>query len=201
MEPEGEARHELWIFQQLAKRLEMGDFLEGTPRQWKDRLLAPEVPRTVLDGEVIRQPGAPKVVFEGRKFATPDGKANLITHEPPLPEDTSQEFPFKLTALSHPDSQSSQWSVEPPEVPVARISEQAPGKWKDGMVARLESSKGGFEVRLRREPGLHPEMVVLPKGGSRLFGGWCPNDLIEARETDFGGGACFYDEPVRLVTI
>lgn len=199
MEPEGEARHELWIFQQLAKRLGMGDFLEGTPREWKDRLLAPEVPREVLDGKVIRQPGAPKVVFEGRKFPTASGKVNLITHEPPMPSELVEGYPFRLMAVSHPDSQSSQWSVEPPKVPVARISDQAPEQWAHDLEVRLESRKGGFRVKLAREKGLHPELVVLPKGGSGQFGGWCPNDLIEARETDFGGGASFYDEPVRLV--
>ena len=58
-----------------------------------------------------------------------------------------------------------------------------------------------MQVRIQREAGIHPEIVVLPKGGSGRFGGWCPNDLIEAVETDQGGGACFYDEPVRLVAL
>lgn len=201
MEPEGEARHELWIFQQLAERLGLGNFLEGTPREWKDRLLDPSVSREVLDGGVVRQPGAPKVVFEGRKFPTASGKVQLICHEPAMPDALVEGYPFRLMAVSHPDSQCSQWSVEPPTVPVAKISDQAPSQWLDGMEVLLESRKGGFRVKLAREPGLHPELIVLPKGGSGMFGGWCPNDLIEARETDFGVGASFYDEPVRLVRI
>lgn len=200
MEPAGEARHELWIFQQLAKRLSMGDFLEGTPREWKDRLLDPVVPRELLDGAVIRQPGAPRVVYEGRKFPTADGKVQLLCHEPAMPDSLVEGYPFRLMAVSHPDSHSSQWSVEQPELPLARISDQAPSFWRDGMEVLLESRKGGFRVKLAREPGLHPELIVLPKGGSRSRG-WCPNDLIEARETDFGGGASFYDEPVRLVEL
>ena len=117
------------------------------------------------------------------------------------PEQAEEEYPFRLMAVSHPDAQSSQWSVEPPTRPIAQISDQAPEAWEDGAVARLESRKAGFEVILARVPGLHPELVVLPKGGSGLFGGWCPNDLIEAVETDHGGGASFYDEPVRLVEV
>ena len=201
VEPVGEARHELWIFQQLARRLNMGDFLEGTPREWKDRLLSAEVDRKLLDGEVLRQPGAPKVLFEGRTFPTETGRVQLLTKEPELPGAAEDEFPFRLMAVSHPDAQSSQWSVEPPTEPVAKISDSAEGAWQDGDLVRLESRRGGFNVRIQREVGMHPELVVLPKGGSGLFGGWCPNDLIEAVETDFGAGACFYDEPVRLVSI
>ena len=201
MNPAGEARHELWIFQELAKRVGLEGLLEGTPREWKERLLDPSVDRAVLDGEVIRQPGAPKVVFQNRVFPTPTGKVRLTTVEPPVPQGEFHKFPFRLMALSHPDSQSSQWSVEPPEYPEAQISEQAPEAWRCGSLARLESRKGGFSVRLRRVANLHPEVVLLPKGGSGMFGGWCPNDLIDAQETDHGGGACFYEQPVRLVPI
>ncbi len=201
VEPVGEARHELWIHQQLANRLGFGHVLEGTPAEWKDRLLQPEVDRAVLDGQPVRQPGAPRVVFEGRKFLTEDGKVNLMTNAPALPPDNGSEFPLRLMAVSHPDSQSSQWSLEPPDMPVARISDDSDPALTAGEVFRLESAQGGFPVRVQREKGLHPELVVLPKGGSGLYGGWCPNALIEARETDYGDGACFYEEPVRLVKI
>ena len=75
----------------------------------------------------------------------------------------------------------------------------ADAQLQDGEVYRLESSRAGFPVKVRREDGLHPEVVILPKGGSGVYGGWCPNALIEAKETDFGAGACFYEEPVRFV--
>ncbi len=199
VEPYGESKHELWIHQQLAQRLGFGHLLEGTPAEWKDRLLKPEVDRAVLEGKPVPQPGAPKVLFEGRRFLTPDGKVNLMTQEPAMPEVNSLEFPFRLMAVSHPDAQCSQWSLEPPEVPLARISSEADQALRDGEVYRLESSRGGFPVKIKREEGIHPEVVIMPKGGSGLFGGWCPNALIEAKETDFGGGACFYEEPVRFV--
>jgi anaerobic selenocysteine-containing dehydrogenase len=201
IEPEGEARHELWIFQQLARRVGLEDLLDGTPTEWKDRLLSEDVDRSVLQGGSIRQPGAPTVLFEGRTFPTASGKVNLITNDPELPRKKHESFPFRLMAVSHPDAQCSQWSVEPPERPVAQISAEAPAVWAEGKVVRVESKKAGFEVILARTPGLHPDLLVLPKGGSGVFGGWCPNDLIEAVETDHGGGACFYDEPVRLVEV
>ena len=201
VEPFGESRHELWIHQQLAQRLGFGELLEGTPAEWKDRLLKPEVDRAVFEGRPVVQPGAPKVLFEGRRFLTPDGKANLMTQEPALPEESPEGFPFRLMAVSHPDSQSSQWSLSPPELPTARISSGADPSLQDGEVYRIESTRGGFLVRVRREDGLHPEVLVLPKGGSGVYGGWCPNALIEAKETDFGEGACFYEEPVRLLRV
>lgn len=201
VEPYGEARHELWIHQQLANRLGFGKLLEGSPKEWKERLLSPEVDRAVLEGKTVRQPGAPKVVFEGRKFLTSDGRVHLLSEQPPLPAEQGEGFPWKLMAVSHPDAQSSQWSVEPPELPQARISDKSPATWIHGEVVRLETRHGGFRVLIAREEGIHPELIVLPKGGSGLFGGWCPNDLIEAVETDYGGGASYYDEPARLVKL
>ncbi len=197
--PVGEARHELWIHQQLADRLGFGELLAGTPREWKERLLKPEVDRAVFAGKPVRQPGAPKVLFEGRKFDTADGRVNLMTKEPGLPEANSKDFPFRLMAVSHPDAQCSQWSTKPPEIPSVKISDEADPQWQNGSVYRLESRHGGFAVQILRASGVHPELVIMPKGGSGLFGGWCPNSLIEAKETDHGGGACFYEEPVRLV--
>lgn len=197
--PFGESRHELWIHQQLARRLGFGQLLEGTPAQWKERLLKPEVDRAVLQGRPVKQPGAPQVVFAGRRFPTASGKVNLMTAEPAMPPEGPKEYPLRLMAVSHPDSQCSQWSIETPEVPLARISTQAAPELSEGEICRLESSRGGFLVKLKRETGIHPEVVILPKGGSSLRDGWCPNALIEAKETDFGGGACFYEEPVRLV--
>lgn len=199
--PYGQARHELWIHQQLASRLGFGELLAGSPAEWKERLLAPQVDRVALTSGPVRQPGAPRVVFEGRRFATSDGKVQLLTSEPASPPSSPQDYPFRLMALSHPDSQCSQWAVEAPKIPIARISEQADTGLPTGAVVRLESSRGGFLVRLQREPGLHPELVVLPKGGSGWVGGWCPNALIAAKATDFGEGACYYEEPVRLVAV
>lgn len=199
IEPFGQAKHELWIHQQLAKRLGFGELLEGSVLEWKERLLKPEVDRRVLSGQLVRQPGAPRVVFEGRRFPTADGKVQLMTKEPAAPKDSPRNFPFRLMAVSHPDAQSSQWSVRAPEIPLARISTTAASEFADGEVVRLESAHGGFLVRLKKEAGIHPELVVLPKGGSGLFGGWCPNALIKASPTDFGEGACYYEEPVRLV--
>ena len=199
VKPEGEAKNELWIHQQLASRLGFGEVLAGSPQEWKEKLLRPEVDRAIFEGQPVRQPGAPTIVFENRVFQTADQKVHLTQDDPGVPEEVTEAFPFRLMALSHPDAQSSQWAVEPPEIPLAQISAEAPSEFEDGALLQLESRKGGFPVRIARKPGLHPEVVLLPKGGSGVFGGWCPNDLIEGRETDFGGGGCFYEEPVRLV--
>ncbi|MCA9781850.1 MAG: molybdopterin-dependent oxidoreductase, partial [Candidatus Eremiobacteraeota bacterium] len=106
IEPEGEARHELWIFQELSRRVGLEGLLDGTPTEWKDRLLSEEVDRSILEGGSTRQPGAPMVLFEGRRFLTPTGRVNLMTNEPPLPEEAEREYPYRLMAVSHPDAQS-----------------------------------------------------------------------------------------------
>ena len=46
-------------------------------------------------------------------------------------------------------------------------------------------------------PGLHPEAVLYRRGDWMKLTGGC-NQLIEARLTDMGNGAAFYDQYVRL---
>ena len=51
-------------------------------------------------------------------------------------------------------------------------------------------------VRVRFDGKQRPDLVIYHKGRWGKFGG--PNSLIRARSTDFGGGAAYYDEGVRL---
>jgi hypothetical protein len=54
-----------------------------------------------------------------------------------------------------------------------------------------------MRVRLETLPGLYPGAAVYRRGDWMRFGGGA-NRLIEARLTDLGGGAAFYDQYVRL---
>jgi hypothetical protein len=52
-------------------------------------------------------------------------------------------------------------------------------------------------VRLRHDPDLRRDLLVVPKGGW-LRHGAAANALVRAETTDLGLGAAYYDEPVRL---
>lgn len=198
VEPPGQARHELWIWQQLASRLGLGDLLAGSVDDWKRRVLRPPLTLEALEEGAQRRPDAPRVLFEGRVFPTESGKVNLITRAPAAVPRPGDGYPFQLLAVSTSRSQCSQWSVDhhgPPEVSLH------PGcGFAHGQTARLESRHGALDVVVRLDSAIHPEVVFMPKGGM-LRRGNCANLLIAARETDGGGGAVFYDEPVRLVSL
>lgn len=200
LEAPGEARHELWIWQELATRLGLGDILQGTPREWKERMTRrlAEVGITVdrLEREAVANPFARPVLFEGLKFPTVNGKMQLI-HECPEFSPLDAEYPLRLAAFSTPKSQASQWSVPVDDHCQARIHPNQAQGLQDGELVLLETPTSSLPVRVRLDEGVHPLLVVLDKGGMGRLGG-CPNQLISAEETDIGGGANFYDQPVRL---
>lgn len=195
VEPPGEARHELRILQGLAQRLGLADVLAGTPADWKRRML-PEVSLEALAQGAVRNPHARKVLFEGGVFPTPTGRMNLVTEAPPSP-DRHPEFPLTLLAVSSPRTQGSQWAV-PVEGPAQARVHPALG-FQDGQEAYVETPLGRLDVRIVPDARVHPEAVLMEKGGM-LRQGRGVNALLRARETDLGGGADFYDQPARLVT-
>jgi anaerobic selenocysteine-containing dehydrogenase len=200
VEAPGEVRHELWIWQQLAARLGLSEVLEGTPRQWKERMMVrlrdSGIGLEDLEKGAVRNPYALQVLFADLQFPTESGKVQLI-HQAPELAAGDPDYPLQLAAFSTPKSQSSQWSVALTELPEARVHPQAAGALPDGAEATLETRRGRMQVRLRHDDQVHPRLVLLPKG--RMFRqGGCANDLIEAEETDIGGGANYYEEPARL---
>jgi len=55
-------------------------------------------------------------------------------------------------------------------------------------------------VRVKLDPRQRQDLALMAKGGW-LRAGQCANALIPARTTDAGGGAAYYDTPVRLVRL
>jgi anaerobic selenocysteine-containing dehydrogenase len=198
--PEG-VKSDLEILQALADRLGLGDLLAGSARDWKRRLLRREViERGItlesLEAGVQKNPLAPEILFADRKFKTPTGRVNLITHAPPETA-LGADYPLCLLSLSTDRSQSSLWS-EPPEGPaiVTVHPDAAPGI-ADGAVALLESVLGAMKVRVHHDRRQRRDVAIVPKGG-HLQDGRCANRLIRARTTDHGEGGALYDEGVRL---
>lgn len=174
--------------------------VRGIARDWKKRLLsrveAAGVSLEQLERASIRNPFVEKVLFEGRKFATPSGKVNLVHETPPAPPD-EPGYPLWLFSNSTEQSQSSQWAIPEPAHLLATCHPSAAHGFFDGEVVKLESAIGSIRVRLRFDPAQRPDVVIVPKGGSYDRGN-CANALVRGRLTDAGEGAAYLDCRVRF---
>jgi anaerobic selenocysteine-containing dehydrogenase len=204
--PPAGVRSDLAIFQALAERLGISDALPGDARSFKEGLLRDEVRAAGvtlerLERETVRNPLAPAIVFEGRRFATADEKAHLMTEAPPvaIPEDDA-EFPLFLMSLSSPQSQSSQWSKGAPSIAEVTVHPEAAGGIADGARGFLESRLGRIAVVVRRDARQRRDVAIVPKGG-HFFAGASANAITRAELTDIGEGGALYDERVRLLPI
>ncbi len=201
--PPGTCRHELEILQPLAERLGLQDVLAGDLESWKRRVTrrldSAGSGLDALRAGPVRNPFAADVLYADRRVPTPSGRVNLI-HEPaaPAPQGTA-EFPLLLMAMSVPAAQSSQWSVPTEGPPEVRVHPSVEGLPAHESLARVESEVGCLDVRVLHDDKVRPGLVLAAKGGM-LRDGRCANVLIRAVPTDDGGGAAFYEQPVRLVS-
>jgi anaerobic selenocysteine-containing dehydrogenase len=200
--PEG-VRTDLEIVQGLARRLGLAHLFDGDVDTFKRRVLSGVAERGAsledLRRGPVRSPLAGQVLFEGRKFATPSGRVQLVHGVDPAPIAVTEERPLLLTAISTEKAQSSQWAHVPQDGPAAATvhPEAAPG-CSEGQVVTLESEVGTMQVRLCFDRRQRRDVILMAKGGW-LSKGQCANALTVARATDDGGGACYYDTPVRIV--
>jgi len=194
-------KSDLEILQELSARLGMNGVLEGSARDWKERIVRKDAGFTVAQLEsagVQRSALSPKVLFADRKFATRSGRVNLIT-EAPARAQVSAQYPLFLMALSTEKAQSSQWSKgQPPGPAVVTVHPDAARGIPDGSLARLESAIESLPIQVRHDPLQRRDVALLAKGG-HLRENRNANLLSRARATDLGGGGALYDEPVRLV--
>jgi len=200
--PEG-VKTDYEIVQALALRVGLGDAFAEEVEAWKRRMLAPVSGLGAsLEGlreGAVRNPKATQVLFEGRRFATASGRANLIRDADPVPFVPPPERPLLLMALSTEKAQSSQWPAHAQRGPAtAVVHPDAAAGMSDGALARVESEIGALTVRLRFDPRQRRDVLLMEKGGW-LHEGRCANALVPGRATDAGGCAVYYDTPVRIV--
>jgi anaerobic selenocysteine-containing dehydrogenase len=187
---------DLEILQALAPRLGLIGVVDGTAREWKARLLRPEV--GILDDLPMRNPRAPQVLFADRRFPTKSGRVNLLTTAPPPALDPGGDFPLVLLGLATERSQSSQWPKAPDGPAVCTVHPDAAAGIPDGALARLETRVSSLVVRLKHDVRQRRDVAIVPKGG-HLRAGRCPNVLLSARTTDIGEGGALNDETCRIV--
>ena len=203
IEPPGEARSDLWIFQRLAERLGLGEEMAGTPREWLKRIFVPLERNGVTVEQVlerpIRCPVAPMAPFADHVFPTKSGKFEFITvlsHEPRVVPD------FPLTLVTN---YSKKWLLsqilekDHPKVASVRIGVETAGECgiESGEKAIIRSPVGHLEVEVLVDPRVGRGMVIMPVGTWIKRGGGA-NVLTEDIMSNFGQMAAYGETRVRL---
>lgn len=206
--PPAGVRTDYEILRALAPRVGLNGEFAADARDWKRRLLSRVADRGAsleeLERGAVRNPEAPRVLFADRKFPTATGRVQLVggldASGAARATPTAPGYPLLLTAVATRKAQASQMRAAEQEGPAdctvhpdaARAAGVAAGD-----LARLESELGGLDVRVRVDPRQRPDVALMDKGGWYRRGR-CANALVRAKATDAGGGACYYDTPVRL---
>jgi anaerobic selenocysteine-containing dehydrogenase len=202
VEPPAGVRSDHEILRALAPRLAMEGGWAESAEHWKRRMLGKVAGKGAsleeLGRGAVRNPLAARILFEDRVFPTPSGRVNLLREVDPDPPLPPPERPLFLLAVSTDRAQSSQWSEASQRGPatVTVHPDAAPGM-KEGQRVRVESELGSLEALLSFDEGQRRDLLLMDKGGW-LGAGRCANLLVSARETDAGGGAVYYDTPVRV---
>jgi anaerobic selenocysteine-containing dehydrogenase len=196
------ARSDLEIYQGLAERLGFAAEMAGDESAWARRFLEPVSEHTSLEelqrGAVVN-PRAHRVLFEGKRFATADGKFHFVTDLDLSQPIEDAAYPLQLGSFSTPKAQSSQWSEDWDGQPLEAHCHPDASPVADGQVCWLVSRVDRLRVTVRHDPAMRRDMVMVPKGGW-LSQGRAANALVRARSTDLGDGAAYYDEQVRFET-
>ncbi|MDB5416367.1 MAG: trimethylamine-N-oxide reductase [Rubritepida sp.] len=203
IEPVGESRSDLWIFQRLAERLGIGAEMAGTPREWLARILTPMTHNGVTLEEVmegpVRCPIAPMIPFADKVFPTASGRYEFITrldHRPRRDEDFPLTF---VTNFSKRWLLSQMTEAEHPKSPQVRVDpgSAALAGVRDGQRARLRSAVGVLEVEVKVDGRIGPGIVLMPVGTWIKRGGGA-NVLTEDVVSNFGLMAAYGETRVRL---
>ena len=200
--PEG-VRTDYEIIQELARRVGLVDEFAASSGDWKRRLLGRVdglgASLEKLEDGAVRNPLVPELLFADRRFPTATGRVNLIRQIDPEPPGTTTLRPLLLMALSTEKAQGSQWPAASQVGPATvTVHPDVAGDFADGETVMLESEIGALRVRLAFDDRQRRDVALMTKGGW-MHRGRCANELIVAKATDAGGGAAYYDTPVRLL--
>ncbi|MFN8549324.1 MAG: molybdopterin-dependent oxidoreductase [Candidatus Eisenbacteria bacterium] len=209
LEPRGEARSDLQIWQALASRLGLADAMAGSPELWSRRLMGERVNdeewRRLLGGEgPVRNRVHEKVPYADRCFPREGGRY-LFPSSPPdealLPR-TDPEHPFLLLTPKSRTLHLSQQlpSREPSALPGTMSSDVARAVGRERGRFALSSRLARIEVELEVDPALQPGLIVVPAGGT-VHRGTAVNLLIEAECAADGVTAAYFDCPVSLAPL
>lgn len=205
-----DVRHEVQIFQDLAKRVGLDSYPQDTIDQHKRHALGAVAGQGAgLDylrrHGAVRNPLADPLLFHGEQVQTPTGRVQLVASMPPEPEvevppaAVGASEPLWLFSNSTEKSQASVWSGRGPgeRIWIAVHPDAVPGL-AAGTIVSVRSVRGTIEAELRLDDAQRKDVAIMPKGG-HYDRGHTANVLVQARATDIGLGAAYLDCLVRIV--
>jgi anaerobic selenocysteine-containing dehydrogenase len=212
----GEAKSDLWIWTELAKRLGFGHEFDFTTEQWIDLgIQSLKVHGFTL--EKLKQEGflelpVEKIPWENHQFKTPSGKYEFTSARGELgltlPNETkwknqelAENYPFTLLTI-HPlrsnHSQHYQLFNPLPKVKVEISIDIAELKGlKDGDEVKVWNDRGKVTGSIQIMKQAHPHTINIDEGIWSQFGG-SVNQLTSNRVSDNGLGSTLYDCLVNI---
>jgi anaerobic selenocysteine-containing dehydrogenase len=203
-------RHEVQVFQELARRVGLADYPQDSLDQLKRHALGDVAGQgvsldTLRKFGAVKSPVADRLLFGEGHVLTPNGRVQLLDAAPPEPQLTPPpavaggSAPLWLFSNSTEKSQASQWSGRghPTILPVTVHPAAVPGL-AAGARVRLVSALGSIAAELVLDERQRRDCAIVPKGG-HFDRAQSANALIEARPTDLGLGAAYLDCLVRIV--
>jgi anaerobic selenocysteine-containing dehydrogenase len=219
VEAPGEAKSDLWIWTELAKRLGFGHEFNFTTEQWIDlgiqSLKAHGFTLEKLKQEGFLELPIEKIPWENHQFKTPSGKYEFTSSKGKigltLPNETkwrnselADKYPFTLLTI-HPlrsnHSQHYQLFNPIPKVKVEISIDIAELKGlKDGDEVKVWNDRGQITGSIQIMKQAHPHTINIDEGIWNQFGG-SVNQLTSNRVSDNGLGSTLYDCLVNIEKI
>jgi anaerobic selenocysteine-containing dehydrogenase len=203
-------KHEVHIFQDLARRVGLKSYPTDSIDQCKRQALADVAGQgagleSLRKHGAVRSPVADPLLFQPGHVLTRTGRVQLLTEVPAPAEvevpkaQANASEPLWLFSNSTEKSQASQWAGKGlgDRTWCVAHPDAVPGL-AEGAVVRVYSAHGSLQARLRLDPEQRRDVVIMPKGG-HFDRGQSANALIVARPTDIGLGAAYLDCLVRIV--
>lgn len=204
VEPLGEAKSELWIFQELAKRLGFENEMKGSPKDWLLKLVAPLINQGIsleeLQKAPIRVPSAPKTPYNDKKFKTPSGKFEFIDKFE-IDEEAIDEYPLRLLSIMPKKWIGSEIPENEHESGILEVQVHPDilksGNINDGGEAVLESPVGSLIVKVSGNKEIRKDSVVTYRGGWLKYNK-CINILTVDMISELGNGTPYNETMVRI---
>lgn len=187
-DPPGEARRDVWIISELARRLGRGEFFpyRSTREIFDELRLASKggladyygITYEKIDAQdgvfwpcpSEEHPGSPRLFTE--RFAHPDGRARFlpITYQPPA-EEPSDDYPFRLTTgrvvyhyLSGNQTRRLGFLNSQAPDPWVELHPQAAARLgiANNDIVRVRTARGAMELKALVAPTIRPDTLFIP---------------------------------------
>ena len=213
IEPDPWIPSELWIWNELAKRLKIENFPIKDSFWWLENALKPMTNLTGMTIDDLKSgpvivPGAATIPWEDRKFNTPSGKyelySNLAKEEgyQPLPvykEITvkqTEKYPFYLLTPHIKDSLNSQHFLlaDEKQLPIVYINgETALDKdIENGTIAEVFTETGSLDCIVEHKENIRKDIIMIYEGWWIQKSGGV-NKLISEKLSNIGKNAAYYE--------